>query len=212
MVIITSSPRQHDRAPPSSSYTILPLCFSSTHTRQSANSAYHNTQPTAEAGLIYITWGQSSLVLSSAYNFFSLYTSFCQNYANFVSFVSPCRLYFAISIMHAMQSIYIPSPRYTDKAEYMLEYARFATAQILRIPHNTSLKALDIVLQVGGRRRGGEKVFIQFIQFIRSSASLARSSCSQFPQLRSLAASCNILINFSDRPFKGSLSFQTKRD
>ena len=36
----------------SSSYTILPLCFSSTHTRQSANSAYHNSQPTAEAGLI----------------------------------------------------------------------------------------------------------------------------------------------------------------
>ena len=37
----------------SSSYTILPLCFSSTHTRQSANSAYHNSQPTPEAGLIH---------------------------------------------------------------------------------------------------------------------------------------------------------------
>ena len=97
MVIITSSPRQHDRAPPSSSYTILPLCFSSTYTRQSANNAYHNnTQPTPEAGLIH---NLGSLVLSfipccpsSTHNFCLLYTNFTQNYADFVCFVSPCRL------------------------------------------------------------------------------------------------------------------------
>ena len=147
MVIITSSPRQHDRAPPAVP-TLSSHCVSPQHTHDNLRIMHITIHNHQQRRVSYITWGQSSLVLSSAYNFFSLYTSFCQNYANFVSFVSPCRLYFAISIMHAMQSIYIPSPRYTDKAEY----ARAATALILRIPHNTSLKALDIVLQVGGRR------------------------------------------------------------
>ena len=64
MVIITSSPRQHDRAPPSSSYTILPLCFSSTYTRQSANNTYHNNTQ-QQRRVSYRTWGKLSLELLS---------------------------------------------------------------------------------------------------------------------------------------------------
>ena len=71
MVIITSSQRQHDRAPPSSSsihYPILPLCFSSTHTRQSANNAYlNNTQQ--QRRVSYITWGKLSSLSERAYQF-----------------------------------------------------------------------------------------------------------------------------------------------
>ena len=48
----------------SSSYTILPLCFSSTHTRQSANSAYHNNTQ-QQKRVSYITWGKLSLELLS---------------------------------------------------------------------------------------------------------------------------------------------------
>ena len=53
-----------------------------------------------------------------------------------------------LAIFPFLSCIYIPSPKYTDKAEY----ATTTTAQILWILHNTSLKALDIVLQVGGWR------------------------------------------------------------
>ena len=197
MVIITSSQRQHDRAPPSSSYTILPLCFSSTYTRQSANNnAYHNNTQ-QQRRVSYITWGKLSLELLSLVVWESLSISaLCTPISAFLSINVEC---IQKGNGHSVQS--------TETRQNMpgppLHLHRFS-----EYIHNTSLNALDIVLRwrVAG---GDEKVFIKFI---RSSASLARSSCSQLPQLRSLAASCNILINFSDRPFKGSLSFQTKRD
>ena len=53
----------------SSSYTILPLCFSSTHTRQSANNAYHNnTQQQRWGGSSALGGGKLLLALRSLFD------------------------------------------------------------------------------------------------------------------------------------------------